>query len=54
MKEKILYKSRTIRAIQNPSEYMSIIIDTINTLNISLKMPMTKGIYFLFTVIFHF
>jgi hypothetical protein len=55
MKERILYKFRTIRTIQNLSKYMSIIIDGINTSNVSLKMPMTKNNYFLFTrVIFHF
>jgi hypothetical protein len=43
MKERILYKSRTIKAIQNPKEYMSVIIDGMNTSYVPLKMPMTKG-----------
>jgi hypothetical protein len=54
MKEKILYKFRTIRTIQNPNEYMSIIIDSMNISNVPLKMLMIKSNYFLFTVVFHF
>jgi hypothetical protein len=42
--EKLLYKARTMKAVQHPTEYMSIIIDGMNTSNVSLKMPLTKGI----------
>jgi hypothetical protein len=45
MQEKLLYKSRTIQAIQNPTEYMSIIIDGMNTCLVPMKLPKKKGIY---------
>jgi hypothetical protein len=44
IREKLLYKVQTMKAIQHPMEYMSIIIDGMNTSNVSLKMPLTKGI----------
>jgi hypothetical protein len=47
IKERLLYKARTLKAIQNPAEYISVIIDGMNTANIPLKMPLTKGICFL-------
>ena len=43
IKERLLYKARTIKAIQYPTEYMSVIVDGMNTANVPLKMPVTKG-----------
>ena len=43
MQERLLYKSRCIKAIEHPKEYMSIILDGMNTCNVSLKMPIAKG-----------
>jgi hypothetical protein len=47
IKEKLLCKARTLKTIQNPAEYMSVIIDSMNTANVPLKMPLTKNICFL-------
>jgi hypothetical protein len=45
IKEQLLYKARTMKSIQHPTEYISIIIDRMNTANVPLKMLLTKGIY---------
>jgi hypothetical protein len=44
MQERFLYKSRTIQAIQQPTEYMSIIIDGMNTCLVPMKLPKKKGL----------
>jgi hypothetical protein len=44
IREKLLYKAQTMKAVQHPMEYISIIIDRMNISNVSLKMPLTKGI----------
>jgi hypothetical protein len=49
MKEQILYKFQTIKAIQNSKEYILIIIDRINISNIPLKIPLFKGMLHLLT-----
>jgi hypothetical protein len=49
MKEQILYKARTIKIIQHFTEYMSIIIDRMNTSNVLLKMPLIKCTFVLFS-----
>ena len=43
MQERVLYKYRRIKAETHPQEYMSIIIDGMNTCNIPLKMPNPKS-----------
>ena len=49
MQERVLYKSRTTKAKKHPEEFMSIIIDGMNSCNIPLKMPMPKGkVFFVF------
>ena len=45
MRERVLYKSRATKAKEHPEEFMSIIIDEMNSCNISLKMPIPKGNY---------
>ena len=50
MQERVLYKSRTTKAKEHPEEFMSIIIDGMNSCNIPLKMPMPKGkVFFYFS-----
>jgi hypothetical protein len=44
IREKLLYKVQTMKVVQHPMEYISIIIDRMNTSNVPLKMPLTKGI----------
>lgn len=44
MEERLLYKSRSLQAIQQPSDFMSIIIDGMNTCYVPMKLPMPKGI----------
>ena len=48
MQERVLYKSRTTKAKEHPEEFMSIIIDGMNSCNIPLKMPMPKGKVFFY------
>ena len=45
MQERVLYKSRCTKSVEHPEEYMSIILDGMNTCNVPLKMPMAKGIH---------
>jgi hypothetical protein len=47
MQERILYKARTMQAKQHPNEYMSIILDGMNTAQVPLYMPKPKGFLFL-------
>jgi hypothetical protein len=45
MHERLLYKNRCLKAIQHPSEYMSIILDGMNAAHVPLSMPIPKGIF---------
>ena len=45
MRERVLYNSRCLKAIQHSSDYMSIIIDGMNAAHVSLSMPISKGIF---------
>jgi len=52
MQERVLYKSRCTKSVEHPEEYMSIILDGMNTCNVPLKMPMAKGIHIFWMKIF--
>jgi hypothetical protein len=52
MQEHILYKARTMQAKQHPNEYISIILDGMNTAQVPLYMPKPKSIIYFNIIIF--
>jgi hypothetical protein len=52
MQEHILDKVRTMQIKQHPNEYMSIILDRMNTAQVPLHIPKLKGIIYFNRIIF--